>query len=200
MILKFPRKKRIMESGDALSRNKYTQKGQRVITVGSLAQSLTSGSTHSASMEMSILLTNAVWHLEIPSHEKIVMLALADHAKDDGACWPGVPLIAKKCSLSVRQIQRILKSLETKGFLKRDFRWARSTKYQLMVTLTAFDGDVDVTHNCKEPPDDEKCFLSASHKWHPGCTVLPPPYWVGVGKSKKKNNPKIVIDSLYKTF
>ncbi len=33
---------------------------------------------------------------------------------------------------------------------------------------------------------EEKCVLSEDHQWHPGCTALPAPYWIGVGKPKKQ--------------
>jgi hypothetical protein len=116
---------------------------------------------------MSIAITAAVWQLEIPSSEKLVLLALADHAKDDGFCWPGIPGLAKKCSLSERQVQRYIKSLEKKGFLKLTYRHAKSTYFKVVVTSTSpsksrvtpatphsdtsvtTDGDTHVTQNRK---------------------------------------------------
>jgi hypothetical protein len=171
MILPFSNKRGIKEFGGSPSETS-TRTGQRLIAVGSIAASLTVRCTPTAKVFMSLQLMSAVWRLEIPSHEKFVLLALADHAKDDGACWPGIPLLAKKCSLSERQIQRVLKRLENRGFINRKMRHGRSTHYQVMVTgmspsakegvtlmspspvkNVTTDGDAHVTQNRNiEPP------------------------------------------------
>lgn len=41
----------------------------------------------------------------------LVALALADHADDDGYCYPGVERIAKKCRISARSVQRHIAAL-----------------------------------------------------------------------------------------
>lgn len=48
----------------------------------------------------------------------LVMLALADHADDDGFCYPGVERIARKCRISGRSVQRHLKEMSEKGELR----------------------------------------------------------------------------------
>lgn len=50
--------------------------------------------------------------------ELLVLLALADHAKDDGVCWPSIDSIAKKSRVSQRGVQEIIKKLEGAGRLK----------------------------------------------------------------------------------
>ena len=47
----------------------------------------------------------------------LVMLALADHADDDGYCFPGIARIARKCRVSERSVQRHLRDLEKIGEL-----------------------------------------------------------------------------------
>src|SRR6266404_5167956 len=65
---------------------------------------------------MSIRIIVEVWELDLPPLEKLVLLALADHANSDGgSCYPGVDLLAQKTGLSRRTVQRILRKLETKG-------------------------------------------------------------------------------------
>lgn len=49
---------------------------------------------------------------------KLVLLALADHANDDGECWPGIPGLTRKTGLSDRAIQEHLRKLERAGLLK----------------------------------------------------------------------------------
>lgn len=60
-----------------------------------------------------------VWSLELPDSEKIVLLALADCANDEGHCWPGMRSLVAKCSKSDRTIQAAIKSLCDKGHLTR---------------------------------------------------------------------------------
>jgi hypothetical protein len=67
---------------------------------------------------MSIAVMTAVFKVNLPPSEKVVALALADHAHDDGTeARPGVASLAVKCSLSERQVQRVLKILLAKRIL-----------------------------------------------------------------------------------
>lgn len=75
---------------------------------------------------MSISLMTAVWRLDLPSSDKMVLLALADAANDDGITWmalqskEGVKLdLLKKTSLSRRAVQGALKRLCDAGYLSR---------------------------------------------------------------------------------
>lgn len=49
--------------------------------------------------------------------ELLVLLALADHAKDDGVCWPSIDSIAKKTRLSQRGTQEVIQKLKNVGKL-----------------------------------------------------------------------------------
>ncbi|WP_433935163.1 helix-turn-helix domain-containing protein [Brevundimonas diminuta] len=75
---------------------------------------------------MSIALMTEVWRLDLPPSDKMVLLALADAANDDGVTWmaleskEGVKLdLIKKTSLSRRAIQGALKRLCEAGYLSR---------------------------------------------------------------------------------
>ncbi|MDM8352883.1 helix-turn-helix domain-containing protein [Brevundimonas diminuta] len=75
---------------------------------------------------MSIALMTEVWRLDLPPSDKMVLLALADAANDDGVTWmaleskEGVKLdLIKKTSLSRRAIQGALKRLCDAGYLSR---------------------------------------------------------------------------------
>lgn len=61
----------------------------------------------------------AVWALALPDSEKIVLLALADCANDEGHCWPGMRSLMAKTSKSERTIQGAIKSLCAAGHLTR---------------------------------------------------------------------------------
>lgn len=61
----------------------------------------------------------AVWGVSLPDSEKIVLLALADCANDEGLCWPSMATLAAKCSKSDRTVQAAIKSLVARGHMSR---------------------------------------------------------------------------------
>jgi predicted transcriptional regulator len=61
---------------------------------------------------------NAVFKLNLSPSEKVVALAMADHAHDDGTqARMGLASLSKKSSLSKRQVQRVIKSLIDKNVI-----------------------------------------------------------------------------------
>lgn len=54
--------------------------------------------------------------------ERLVLLALADIANDDGVCWPSMTTLARKCNLSRRYIIDMLASLEQRKYIQRSKR------------------------------------------------------------------------------
>ncbi len=66
---------------------------------------------------MSVKVMSAVWELNLPQNQKLVLLAFADHADDDGVCYPSVGRIAWKTGISERQVQRIVKKLRAAGLV-----------------------------------------------------------------------------------
>ena len=55
--------------------------------------------------------------------ERLVLLALADNANDEGVCWPSLNTIARKCSLERRSVIRLVAQLVDKGLLTVQRRW-----------------------------------------------------------------------------
>ena len=49
--------------------------------------------------------------------ERLIMLALADHADDDGRCYPSVARIAQRTGLSERAVQTNVRSLIAAGYI-----------------------------------------------------------------------------------
>lgn len=66
---------------------------------------------------MSVRMMTLVWELDLPDSEKLVLLALADCANDEGHCWPSVATLYKKCSKSERTVQSCIRTLCVKGHL-----------------------------------------------------------------------------------
>ena len=71
---------------------------------------------------MSVKLMAKAWEMPIPSGKKMVLLALCDHANDDGECYPSQKNLAKKCSMSSRAISNHIKWLHDCGILESERR------------------------------------------------------------------------------
>lgn len=68
---------------------------------------------------MSIKTMNYVWDNSSQTGSALLMLiAIADHANDDGVCWPSIARLAKRARVSQRQAQYIVKKLEESGELE----------------------------------------------------------------------------------
>lgn len=83
---------------------------------------------------MSISIMSAVWQLQDLSHtEKLVLLALADNANDEGVCWPAVDTLSRKCSLNKSTISEVIDRLNDYGFVQRKKRFSASVIYTVSV-------------------------------------------------------------------
>lgn len=78
---------------------------------------------------MSIKLMTAVWEIDLPASDKLVLLALADCANDEGDCWPSMATLVKKCSKGERTVQASIKSLADAGHITRDERPGKGCLY-----------------------------------------------------------------------
>lgn len=58
-----------------------------------------------------------VWRLDLPSNLKFTLLAFADHADDEGYCYPSAKRIALKSGVSKRTVQRHMNELKERGIL-----------------------------------------------------------------------------------
>lgn len=89
-------------------------------------------------LEMSIKLMNAVWSEPTTSGSKrLILLALADNANDEGCCWPSLETIARKCNLSRRYVIDVIGELERDGLLVKTIRPGTSTMYKILVNYTS---------------------------------------------------------------
>jgi hypothetical protein len=86
---------------------------------------------------MSIKLMTAVWAREdLSSTQKLVLLSLADWANDEGLCWPSIDRLAIKTSMAGRSVQRIIRDLESMGFVRRDEVLGKGNRYWISIPLT----------------------------------------------------------------
>jgi hypothetical protein len=80
---------------------------------------------------MSIKLMTAVWEIPMPLADKMVLLALADNANDDGVCWPSMTTLCLKCGMEIRSVRRVIERLKTMGALTIKYRANRSNYFVL---------------------------------------------------------------------
>jgi hypothetical protein len=81
---------------------------------------------------MSIKLMTQVWESDIgPATKRLVLLALADSANDEGVCWPSVATIARKAGASKRRTEEVLAELASAEVVTKRARWNDSNVYTL---------------------------------------------------------------------
>lgn len=87
---------------------------------------------------MSVRIMTQVWATDLPNAgNKIVLLALADNANDEGTCYPSLSTLARKCSMTARSVRRNLRDLEAAGLVRSEDRDGRSTVYTLDLARAA---------------------------------------------------------------
>jgi hypothetical protein len=107
---------------------------------------------------MSIKLMSAVWERDdLTSTQKLVLLALADWANDEGLCWPSIDRVALKASLTSRGVQKTIRALEEMQFLRKEEIKGRVNKYWVSLPTndvhprTTFTPPVSQVHPSPEP-------------------------------------------------
>lgn len=86
---------------------------------------------------MSIKAMSYVWeNSKASGSELLLLLAICDHAADDGYCWPSIETLAKKIRMSTRSVMRFIQSLEERGELHA-IRDNRNNRYVITMGRTA---------------------------------------------------------------
>lgn len=85
---------------------------------------------------------NDAWDLDLGASQKLVLIALADQANDEGVTWPAMSTIERRTGLSLATVKRVLKDLREAGILdwthrERDNGSTRSNRYQIDVARVA---------------------------------------------------------------
>ena len=67
---------------------------------------------------MSIRLMSRVWdETKFKGTELLVLLTMADHANDEGVCWPSLARIAVRARCTRRQVSRCMERLKAEGWI-----------------------------------------------------------------------------------
>jgi hypothetical protein len=137
---------------------------------------------------MSIKLMTAVWDREdLSSTQKLVLLSLADWANDEGLCWPSIDRLAIKTSLAGRSVQRIIRDLETMGFIRRDEVLGKGNRYWISIPLTECHPCHSVTPPLTEShptPDTVSPNTSITHQSNTKYIIEGYPVWLPIDSWK----------------
>ena len=86
---------------------------------------------------MSIKVMSYVWeHSSAKGSELLLLLAISDHAADDGYCWPTIETLAHKIRMTGRSVMRLVQELEKHGQL----HVVRSNKNNRYIVIMDRDG------------------------------------------------------------
>ena len=79
---------------------------------------------------------NWAWQQALKPVPKLVLMALADAADDEGVCWPSVATVAGKVGVSTRTVRRVMQALISGKLLAAEHRYrsdgsCSSNRYRL---------------------------------------------------------------------
>ncbi len=135
---------------------------------------------------MSIEIMNSAWQFDRGGSEKLVLLAMANWADDDGNCYPSIAAIAHRACLSEVQARRVVHGLISDGYITvtgnhNGGRNSESRKYRINVsklqtTPLADDTRTTLTDDRGTPLADESPPLSPviAHPSHGRSSPLSP--------------------------
>lgn len=61
---------------------------------------------------------NWAWQQRLAPAPKLILMALADAADDEGICWPSVAKVSSKCCVSERTVQRVIQEFVAHDLLQ----------------------------------------------------------------------------------
>lgn len=106
---------------------------------------------------MSIEIMSLVFKAAIPTTQKFVLIAIADHCNSEGKGWPSIQRIAAHTSLQTRTVYRAIHDLESWGILSKNHNpHSKSTLYTINKTVLLkplTNGQMTHDHLTDDHPD-----------------------------------------------
>lgn len=100
------------------------------------------------------------WELTLKANDKLVLLALADHANDDGECYPSLRKIEAKTGLSKQGLINAIKRLMDLGLIEKQFRTRQDGGQTSNLYTLTLDGVVNEVYPPSQqdvPPQSTRC-------------------------------------------
>ena len=107
---------------------------------------------------------------------KLVLIALADRANDDGECWPSIQTLAEQCECHRRTVERALAKLEDVGAIYRVNRYQEGRKQSNVyrITLDAAESRIETAQSRRgsgteshKAPNEAPISLSRGKRFKP---------------------------------
>ena len=114
---------------------------------------------------MSVKLMSVAWDMDLPMGQKMLLLALCDHANDEGVCYPSQERLATKCSMARRTVVSHLQWLEERGIVRKERRQNTQRRKTDLYYIT-LDGYSE--------PANSACANSARAKYSAECANSAP--------------------------
>lgn len=108
---------------------------------------------------MSVRFLNSAFDAELAPTPRFVLVALAEHADDEGRCYPSVARVAQRTGLSERSVQNSIKQLCAGGYLNinRNAGKHGTNVYQLRLTPAGAAPPQDVHPAADSPHPRRSC-------------------------------------------
>lgn len=127
----------------------------------------------------------AIWEMDFTPVDKLVLLALADWANEDGKCWPSIAKIAAKTGCGERTVQRALREAETRGILARHENKGKGCVYTINPRHCG-------TPATKSPPSDRRQTPATVAPNTSGTTIVEEAKASPTARAKKKSEPFVL--------
>lgn len=76
---------------------------------------------------MSFSVGKRVWAIPMPATDKLVLLALAHYADDNGQCWPSLDKLGKDTGLHPKSVSRCIRRLKKRKLIETKRRMNSSS-------------------------------------------------------------------------
>ena len=107
---------------------------------------------------------------DLTIYEKMIYIVVARYVDKENKAFPSIPTIAKKGSMSVRQVQVIINSLINKGLIKRESRINKNNKSKTSNLYTLL-----TVEKVQSEKDEKKGVVHVMHHpWWMRCTLTIP--------------------------
>lgn len=116
---------------------------------------------------------NWAWDQQLAPGPKLILMALADAADDDGLCWPSVARVSSKCCVSTRTVQRVIQEFKANDLLIVKSRFSatgrqKSNGYRLQLGNRAYPDKLSPSHAIEQTEGDNLSVTGAAPTVRPG--------------------------------
>jgi hypothetical protein len=116
---------------------------------------------------------------------KVVLVALADAASDDGICWPSTFTLARRCDISRQSVMNGLAALQSMGLLSVTRFSGSSNEYRLTLGVNRVDTSTSLTCQRRGHPGVNRVDT------HLSTTLTPPVNGVDTNHKEPSGEPKV---------